>query len=497
MAWDYTTDQPLLQDHPTTVTSTTITSHHRELRDLLVCPHTRGQVFYIRNTSLFYQDILASHAEGAVPAAAHSEGERDAEGEGEEGEEDPPGSPEQVCDVRFHPVCLSYGAGLLAAGGLHSELALRPLHGSRWTYTTSLSKSINNSLLVTSLSLPCDESGSTRTRLFVSNNDRTVTAYEVGIDEDLGLEAPQEGGEGADGEGEGEGGCRMELSGSVRLNTALNHGALAPYTLLLAFGAQCYVDTASLSPDGRTLLAVGDTPDVFVLNVTGGRGTEMQLTTVLEAADASFSTSWSPDGRKFAVSSQNGEVRVWDVRSTKPLAKFFALKPGASTRAVKFSPPGARELLAFAEGSSNLHIVDARTFAGHKTYTVPPTTPVRQGTRTKRFQGTPRSLSPVPSSTSSTSAAAAAAYMHLPPPIPIHRSLPLALTLSLPLLQSLQDYKPPLPWYASGYGSNTDPEITGLVWDPTGRWVYVGTEGSVAEWEAGGGRGWCDAVEFA
>ncbi|KZO96672.1 WD40 repeat-like protein [Calocera viscosa TUFC12733] len=436
--------EPLLNGTPSTVTPAIITSHHRELRDLLVCPEERGQVHYIRGTSLFSQDVLAPEFE-----------------------------PEQLCDLRFHPVCLSYGAGLLAAGGLHSELALRPLHSSRWTYTTKLSKSINNSLFVTSTTLPDDAPSGSRTRLFVSNNDHTLTSYEVWIEED----------------GEGEGGCRMELSGSVRLTTALNH--------------------ASLSPDGRTMLVVGDTPEVFVLNVSGGPSTTMKVTTTLEAADASFSTAWSPDGRKFAVSSQNGQVMVWDVRSTKPLAKFTASRASASTRAVKFTPAGApQELLTFAEGSSILHVVDARTFDTHETYALPPiNTPTCPTlTRTKRFIGDPSQPAPdttIPIRRSFTPAHLLLSSFHLahyappssPPPRPHSRGS--SYTTSA-LYTDLGDYKPPVPWYASGYGSNTDPEITGLCWDPTGRWCYVGTEGSIVEWSvAREQRTWWDDVEFA
>ncbi|KZT59156.1 hypothetical protein CALCODRAFT_516249 [Calocera cornea HHB12733] len=462
----------LLNESPSTVTPAVITSHHRELRDLLVCPEQRGTVHYIRSTSLFSHSTLTPDAE-----------------------------PEQLCDLRFHPVCLSYGAGLLAAGGLHSELALRPLHSSRWTYTTKLSKSINNSLFVTSACLPDDPGASgSRTRLFVSNNDHTLTAYEVWIEED--------------GDGEGEGGCRMELSGSVRLTTALNH--------------------SSLSPDGRTLLVVGDTPEVFVLNVSGGPSTTMKLTTTLEGMWAALPTLpsqllgalmdassqchhrvrclllWLARPATYHAGLTDGQVMVWDVRSTKPLAKFSASRAGASTRAVKFTPPGApQELLTFAEGSSNLHVVDARTFDTHETYMLPPieSPSCPTLTRTKRFIGDPAQPGPdttIPIRRSFTPAHLLLSSFHLThyapasPPLRPHSRLGPAGYAPSSLYTDLGDYKPPVPWYASGYGSNTDPEITGLCWDPTGRWCYVGTEGSIVEWStARGERPWYDDVEFA
>lgn len=42
--------------------------------------------------------------------------------------------------------------------------------------------------------------------------------------------------------------------------------------------------------------------------------------------DASFSTAWSPDGLKYAVASQSGCVKVWDVRSSKPMAEYWGLE---------------------------------------------------------------------------------------------------------------------------------------------------------------------------
>jgi WD40 repeat protein len=95
------------------------------------------------------------------------------------------------------------------------------------------------------------------------------------------------------------------------------------------------------------------------------------------ALAASFSTSFSNDGTKFAVASQEGVVVVWDVRSTKPLKvfesdktrgsasgswttwppndswdrpRFRVLAPGWGFRSVKFSPSGSgKEVMVFTE----------------------------------------------------------------------------------------------------------------------------------------------------
>jgi WD40 repeat protein len=162
---------------------------------------------------------------------------------------------------------------------------------------------------------------------------------------------------------------------------------------------------ASVSPDGRTLLSVGDSSKVYLHSITGGaRITFSPITTLTVPASsssspsplysdvysylystlpASFSTSFSSDGTKFAVASQEGVVVVWDVRSSKPLkayesnknrgsgaerprrqgnasgwlgndawdwARFGSLAPGWGFRNVKFSPAGSgKELITFIE----------------------------------------------------------------------------------------------------------------------------------------------------
>ena len=110
---------------------------------------------------------------------------------------------------------------------------------------------------------------------------------------------------------------------------------------------------ASISPDGRTLLSVGDSPDVYLHRISGssrlGFAPIARLSLSPHIADAlaassaaagagaggaavpaSFSTAFSGDGSKFAVASQEGVVVVWDVRSTKPLKVFQTDKTRAS-----------------------------------------------------------------------------------------------------------------------------------------------------------------------
>lgn len=90
-----------------------------------------------------------------------------------------------------------------------------------------------------------------------------------------------------------------------------------------------------MSPDGRTLLSVGDSTKVFLHRISGGSRLTFDPITTLSVPPpdpsslyftsnlaASFSTAFSANGTKFAVASQEGSVVIWDVRSSKPLKVF-------------------------------------------------------------------------------------------------------------------------------------------------------------------------------
>ncbi|WWD16043.1 hypothetical protein CI109_100468 [Kwoniella shandongensis] len=207
---------------------------------------------------------------------------------------------------------------------------------------------------------------------------------------------------------------RLSRIGGTRFRVATNH--------------------SSLSPDLKTMVSVGDSTEVSVFEVIDGGRDFRKIAVYNAATDAGFSTSWSKDGRKFAVASQDGQVTVWDHRSSQPLAIFHTSadqteinanapsflsdvsasyhrsssptsssgsssnwdtvghggmivlrdpvtgtpRTGSSTsgkeaaRVVKFSPEGStRDLMVFSEENSNIHIIDARTFNTHVIIPVP------------------------------------------------------------------------------------------------------------------------------
>ena len=101
---------------------------------------------------------------------------------------------------------------------------------------------------------------------------------------------------------------------------------------------------ASISPDGRTLLCVGDTPLAYLYHIIPGHQLTfapiVNYTLALPprsfadistipvppkfGSRACFASSWSSDGYKFAIGSQEGQLCVWDVRSTKPIFTYWS-----------------------------------------------------------------------------------------------------------------------------------------------------------------------------
>ncbi|SCV71541.1 BQ2448_3129 [Microbotryum intermedium] len=387
-----TTHLLLPPDHPRAAHSTalTTTASHPQLRDLVACPPDDPDAVVV-----VCYDQIARHS------LLHNT--------------DP-----IMTKLTFCPSTLAYGCGLIAVGGQLSELALRSAHpGTAWSHqiTDSSSGSINNSIFIGPSPLFPD-----RPRLLVSNNDASIKIYDVAGDvPDYRSGArrrmhtrrrQQRIGDSVRSKtrvGQGEWGRRVDATmseashdpiespwldqdttTSEQSNESSNESIEEDGTYdtggvcrLVPLGAShdLHFDTAinhtSVSPDGRRLVAVGDTNEIFLydISLTG----QYDFVHSFEASeDASFSSDWSQTGDKFAVASQDGFVHVYDVRylpasgsgpSEHPPKKLATIRstqsgPPGAVRKVKFSP-GNRvdgELLAFTEHRSKVHIVDARTW---------------------------------------------------------------------------------------------------------------------------------------
>ncbi|KAF8808637.1 hypothetical protein BYT27DRAFT_7255279 [Phlegmacium glaucopus] len=364
-------DPSILTSHqPTAIAPANVQIAHIQLRDLIICPRERGTVNYVQSRAIVEQNINISNA----PTRTLSQ-------------------------LYFTPNSLTHlpvgvNDTLIAAGGQESEihLSLHTPSSSRsnrtrqvWEFADQLGGSINNSVLLTSLSLTRANESSVEPRVGISNNDGSVKLYNI----PMRIQNSRR---------------KLPEVGKIKHDVPINH--------------------SSISPDGRTLLCVGDSNMVYFHHITGGAQVTFSPITTLSipppdpspgsyltsSLAASFSTAFSSDGSKFAVASQEGVVAVWDVRSTlKPIKVFQTDKtrvpggssggfvgnggatgwlsddpwewtrgnkaPGWCVRNVKFNGgEGARlgkEIMAFTEHTSFIHIVDARTFEVDETIRVP------------------------------------------------------------------------------------------------------------------------------
>ncbi|KND01502.1 uncharacterized protein SPPG_09104 [Spizellomyces punctatus DAOM BR117] len=222
-------------------------------------------------------------------------------------------------DLTFSPTSITTGHGFLAAGGQRSQLMVRQL-SSNWCAHTTVGGSINNAM--------CISQHLGGTRLLICNNDETIKVYSL---------------------------PGMQRITSVSLPTAVNY--------------------AAVSPDGRKMVAVGDSPQVFLFDISASDG-YARVATLTASNDAGFSCAWNQSSEKFAVASQDGYVSVWDIRNTgEKIAKLGSKQNPqvkGACRSVKFSPTGSIDLLMYSEHMSYINVVDARTFNERQTVRVAP-----------------------------------------------------------------------------------------------------------------------------
>ncbi|KAB5591551.1 hypothetical protein CTheo_5017 [Ceratobasidium theobromae] len=324
------------------------------------------------------------------------------------------------------------------------------------------------------------------TRIIVSNNDEYVRVFDVDTRESAGKEWGT-----------------MEMMGSVKLGTAANH--------------------VSISPDGRTMLAVGDDTRLQIFNVSA-RSTLVDFDRIgsyTSGTEPNFTSAWSSNGLQFAAASQDGTVTVWDVRSSCPLASWRVPQrsgyrprapgsspaqspqpttlpslppyaphlihpydpryagayanteqflwdpstpgPGHGIRSLRFSPAGGnREMLVFTEHTEHVHIIDAQTFSEHQILDVPRAPRVGPASPLREAVGLP-------------TAGADCGYG--------------AINIS-------GGYY--IPSQGKDSRGEREVDLTGVTFDRTGRWMYVGTERSVVEFEMTARRGRTyDSAEWA
>ncbi|GAA5993078.1 hypothetical protein JCM10908_003093 [Rhodotorula pacifica] len=398
----------LVRPEPYSIRATT-TSSHPQLRDLLVHIPEAGNAGGI--ASVCYDSICSVDCYASAPP--------------------------EYTPLKFSPSVIATGMGLIAAGGQSSELALKSATpGSDWCFqhipTASLatstgvrtlhSGSINNGIFI----CPAPTSPATP-RVLVSSNDEMIKVFEVeGTPPDYRAARRRRERERKEGWSvveatwaaeRGEPVCGPAAAGPSGLRRASRAGCMAESNSeddveeqpSYDEGSACRlvprpdqdirlstaVNHCSVSKDGKWLIAVGDTNEVFLYSVPRSDSDQYELAhTFTASSDASFSTDWNEDNRTFAVASQDGFVHVFDIRSlpscSRPASptlraasssprKVAELKtsqdgPAGAARKVKFSPGGRKldaGLMAFTEHRNRIHIVDARTFETYQILDVP------------------------------------------------------------------------------------------------------------------------------
>ncbi|SPN96922.1 uncharacterized protein DNG_00441 [Cephalotrichum gorgonifer] len=132
------------------------------------------------------------------------------------------------------------------------------------------------------------------------------------------------------------------------------------------------VNCATLSPDKRLRLMVGDSATAVVADAETGE----VLRELGGHRDYGFACDWSDDGWTVATGSQDMTVKVWDARRWcdsrgrgTPVATLRSEMAGVRT--LRFSPAGGGErVLVAAEEADFVNVIDATTFARKQTFDV-------------------------------------------------------------------------------------------------------------------------------
>lgn len=266
--------------------------------------------------------------------------------------------------------------------------ALDPL--CRCHQITDPAASINNSIHITPAPL-----STTVPRLLVSNNDESIKVYEVagpvpdyqaakrrrdkqrrttngalGLVSDEGSatlsnrddDSVQQGRrrkmeryeEGEDVAMEGEDG-QPDQQHEVEEDSTFDRGGACTLARLEHLDVQLHtaINHCSTSPDGRRLVAVGDTNEIFLFDCASN-GQFNHVQTFEASEDASFSTSWRNEDQ-FAVASQDGTVGVFDVRNLPRAGRGSRDRPPrriATLKTTQGGPAGAARKVKFSTGSS-------------------------------------------------------------------------------------------------------------------------------------------------
>lgn len=237
----------------------TTSAPHPQLLDLLICPR-EGKIASLNGNSIIGLDFV------------HERSER-------------------LFHLSYNANCLVQGHGLIVTGGQNSQLSVRSWSDERradWS-TANYSVFVHLRLAVVSRSYPncsggsinnsihiCPLPGSSRTvtrpgptesqdpiaRLLVSNNDASIIVYDVHqptsssstMSDEMDLDEDR-----ARDRRELQDRPILRKQRAISMSTAINH-CMPLFSLICIISMKII---ASVSPDGRFMVAVGDTNDAF------------------------------------------------------------------------------------------------------------------------------------------------------------------------------------------------------------------------------------------
>lgn len=254
------------------------------------------------------------------------------------------GSDQPLFEFQFEPRCVRVQNGIVAAGGVYDQSCgpRRPSLGSGLSRLTRPPASSPGLFCVGNIATKETYSGEiftgeainnavtlydNATKALVCNNDHLLYFLSIGS-------------------------ASFAVEDQFRFTSALNH--------------------ASISPDNSTVVACGDSNQVYVCN-RGAYGW-VKTHTIEIGSESGFSTAFHPNGVLFGVASQDGVARLYDVRKhSKPLVEVPSSRREenhGAFRCLKFSE-GPEDIMFISEHSGRVHMVDLRDFSNHQVLHLP------------------------------------------------------------------------------------------------------------------------------
>ncbi|KAI7861183.1 WD40-repeat-containing domain protein [Circinella umbellata] len=216
-----------------------------------------------------------------------------------------------LTDLPFTPTTIDSGYGYIAMAGQRGMAMIKDMN-SDWSARFNAGPGMNNSISLA-------KTINNEIRVMVCNNDQTVCILSV---------------------------PNMEKLCTLRMPAAINH--------------------TSVSPNGRMMLMVGDNGIVYLYNITESSDYQ-QISSYKASEEPALSCAWNQSSEKFAVTSQDGNVSIWDItqqNNVEPICRIGSTetrKTRKAPRSIQFSK-GPLDLLAYSEHVSTINIIDTRTF---------------------------------------------------------------------------------------------------------------------------------------